>query len=429
MSIRYILQLVGVFFYVMGSFPLLWAQEEEKVKLEYRFKPGDETFYRGEFEIEVTGGQFPSFACSLPFTISKKILKVNPDGSAWAYFRMRILFEKLHLYKGDRRDLQKIYNFLVSSFLLPEFFSVGILTKSGNPYYAGKLYSETAFTELPPEPLAPGEKISRVESFNGSLVKNTWELRDVRIKDGNKIAVFNLLREIDRKNYGASTESNSSFSCDVEFDMNSSTILSVSAICKSEVVTRISSGHENLNFAENRSHSIIKAKYKKVESRNVDDYTRWGEVPDIFLNPGKKWTVGYTANYRLNRVFIEYVPKGEDVYNWSEMLTISITPKFSQGVIKPEDVLKNMFTTLRQKCPEFGYNILKRNSNSVIYECFFPRKCLEPRFNFSECDVGRIIIGKERIHVIIYATKDIPVSPEWKEKVVDVLKHIKLSNE
>ena len=109
MSIRYILQLVGVFFYVMGGSPLLWAQEEEKVKLEYSFKPGDETFYRGEFEIEVTGGQFPSFACSLPFTISKKILKVNPDGSALAYYRIRTMMEKLNLHRGKKADLEKIY--------------------------------------------------------------------------------------------------------------------------------------------------------------------------------------------------------------------------------------------------------------------------------------------------------------------------------
>jgi len=414
----------------MGSSPLLWAQEEEKVKLEYSFKPGDETFYRGELEIEVKGGQFPSFTCSLPFAMSMRVFKVNPDGSASVYYRIRAPLERLHLDRGDRRDLQKIYDILYASGFLPEEFVMVELTKDGNSYYPGKSYTGATLSVLPPEPLAPGEKIYRVESFDGSLVKNTWELRDVRInKDGNKIAVFNLLREIDRKNYGVSTESNISVSCDVEFDMNSSTILSVSAICESEAVTRISSGHENLNSAENRSHSIIKLKYRKVELRKVDDYTWWGEVPDIFLNPGQRWTVGYTANYRLNHVFIEYVPKGEDVYNWSEMLTISITPKFSQGVIKPEDVLKNMFTTLRQKCPGFGYNILKRNSNSVIYECFFSRKCLEPRFNFSECDVGRIIIGKERIHVIIYATKDIPVSPERRLKIVDFLKHIKLSNE
>ena len=426
MSIRYILQLVGVFFYVMGGFPLLWAQEKEKVKLEYSFKPGDEIFYTGEIRIDITGDNLPSggFDFSAPLTFGIKVLKVNPDGSALAYYRIRTMLEKLNLHRGKKADLEKIYEILYTSGFLPEEFVVARLTKDGNSYYAGKTYSGRTLAMLPPEPLAPGEEIHRTEYSSGALISTTWELKSVKVKGGNRIAFFNLLREIGKKNYGPPSAVGGRLSFDIEFDMDSSTLLSLSGI---SVVSREALGHKS--STKNTIRQVAKIRYKKVDLQDVDSYTRWGEIPDVFLNPGERWTVGYAESRRMNDILIEYVPRGAEVYSWRDMLTVRITSKFSQGVIKPEDVLKYTFIAVKKKCPGVGYNILERNSNSVIYECFFPRKCMGEKFDFSEHDIGRIIVGKERIHVIIYATKDIPVSPERRLKIVDFLKHIKLSNE
>jgi hypothetical protein len=413
-----------VIFLIISIGSISLAGNKEMFQLKYNYKPGDEIFYKGNIEIRVTENNIPatSYILAVPFIIGMKVLMVNPDDSISVYVRIQTMFEKLKTYGNKKVKSDDVYTILYTSGFLPEGFVVARLTREGDPYYVTKVCGDTVSATLPPEPLALGQKIQKVKSLpNGTLIKFSWTLKDIKVKKGHRIALLNLEREIKKENYNYSLRIENNL--DMEFDMDLSTVISVSGI--SDIVVEKMQG----DTVEQQSRYVMKIGYKMLDAKNIDCYTKWGEVPDVFLKTGVRWTVGYAPpSRRINTMFIEYVPEGESVENWSEMLSVGISAKPQQGIVRPEDILKNMLGSLPERCPDARYEILENNPDDLLYECFFPEECMREKFNFPERDFGRIIIGKDRIHVVIYATKEVSLSQEQKAEALDFLKEIKLSN-
>lgn len=138
-----------------------------------------------------------------------------------------------------------------------------------------------------------------------------------------------------------------------------------------------------------------------------------------FLLPGfspDEWTIAHQAEDQSQRI-LEFVPIGEQIETWTELLTVQ-TLKKPRKPPDIEELAAASHENLSEKCPEnVAWNVIERQiptrgQESILFE--WSVKNCPPESDQHE--VARIIYGKSSIFRIAYVAKTQALSAEKREK-------------
>jgi hypothetical protein len=98
-------------------------------------------------------------------------------------------------------------------------------------------------------------------------------------------------------------------------------------------------------------------------------------------------------------MIIEYVPKGESVQDWSELVTIQ---NFSKKLGSPESFLDQLKTLREKQCPgSTVWNVIAQDKDSILYE-WMAKPCEGWP---DQHEISRILDGKWNRFRIAYTVK------------------------
>lgn len=115
-------------------------------------------------------------------------------------------------------------------------------------------------------------------------------------------------------------------------------------------------------------------------------------------------------------VTVEYIPVGDDINNWKELITTQFIPGLKD--ITPAQFGNQFLYDLDKSGVKHTVNTIEDQSDLLIFEF----KVLEPA-NLQQDEILKIIKGKEGIYIIHYAIKKSDMGNENRAKWIKNLKN------
>jgi hypothetical protein len=114
------------------------------------------------------------------------------------------------------------------------------------------------------------------------------------------------------------------------------------------------------------------------------------------------WKLGAGSD-RPGQTIAEYVPRGESINNWTQLLSI----QFLEGeTSRPREVMRKLQTLMQTRCPGSMWDVVHEDSASVLYEWRIT-KC---GASADQHEVARLLKGNDGVHRVAYVQKpSIPV--------------------
>jgi hypothetical protein len=111
--------------------------------------------------------------------------------------------------------------------------------------------------------------------------------------------------------------------------------------------------------------------------------------------------MGYYAELPNHSSILEFIPAGDDINNWEELLTIQNFPPLFGGPT-PSDALDNLKAVRENGCPGVTtWNIIAKDKNSILYE-WQAKPC---RGWPDQHEIARIVYGKQNSFIFHYVLK------------------------
>lgn len=133
---------------------------------------------------------------------------------------------------------------------------------------------------------------------------------------------------------------------------------------------------------------------------------------------GRDWKLGWSQNQN-GGVFEEYVVDGENVQNWSELVTIQFYPGL-QAKTNGDIFEASNKADLTRICPDIKWDSVYQTETERMWA-----------FNVQACpgqpdqsEIARLVRAEEGFHVFHYAIKKAPMpedkKAEWTEKLKSI---------
>jgi hypothetical protein len=135
----------------------------------------------------------------------------------------------------------------------------------------------------------------------------------------------------------------------------------------------------------------------------------------------REWEMGYRAKDETQGI-AEFILKGETLRNWTEIVvgqTFFGLQKKSTAKEWAEAVMKD----IRSMSPDASCNIIRNGTKDILFE--WEIKNLPGQQDQHE--ISRAISGTEGIHIIHYATRKLPLSPEKRKEWIKLLSQATLT--
>ena len=131
---------------------------------------------------------------------------------------------------------------------------------------------------------------------------------------------------------------------------------------------------------------------------------------------GRRWVIG---NFRQEKkqTLIEYIPAGESIEHWSELISTRYYPGLYKAA-SAVDVYDIMHKVAMENCARSHWLPLVQGSMNIIYE-WNNEACTE--IGAAEYELARIFASKRGIHRIAYACKNRDTFEADKQRWMDVL--------
>ena len=112
-----------------------------------------------------------------------------------------------------------------------------------------------------------------------------------------------------------------------------------------------------------------------------------------------KWEIGHQKDFGEGNGYIrEWVPKGESIHSWSELLSI----EFLEGNKKlPFDQAAEFAVLRKNQCPGTEWSEIKRDQNTIYYKFTFP-DCAGHK---AQVEITRLFRGNDGLHRLSFAQK------------------------
>lgn len=146
-------------------------------------------------------------------------------------------------------------------------------------------------------------------------------------------------------------------------------------------------------------------------------------IPDSELDT--KWTLAYQEILPNGASVFEWVPKGETIHNWSELIQVQYFPAtiFSQ-IPSPADFASAFGQILKEKIPLITYTQFKKG-DSVIVEWRLPK---EYEGEKPQAEIATFISGPAGVYRLAYTKKTSdPLDQATKDHWMDLLSQAKLA--
>jgi len=133
--------------------------------------------------------------------------------------------------------------------------------------------------------------------------------------------------------------------------------------------------------------------------------------------PHQGWKVGYAKDRPGQGNIVEYVRKGENIENWSELITIQF---FENSTDTPTDLMSKLKTSMNNRCQSTFWKEIEEDEASILYEW----KINNCKTNPDQHEIARIFKGNDGLHRAAYTIKTSNIENKKKE---DWIKHLKMS--
>lgn len=137
----------------------------------------------------------------------------------------------------------------------------------------------------------------------------------------------------------------------------------------------------------------------------------------------KDWELGW-SNKSSEVYILEFVPKGDNVEHWKELITFEFYPGL-QKKINCEEFALGFVKQFRQNEPNLKVMYYLNKPNDVIFEWVLNDSAKNP----DQDEMDRIILGEEGIHMIHYVKKTKSLSEAERTKWLNFLKSATLIKE
>jgi hypothetical protein len=118
----------------------------------------------------------------------------------------------------------------------------------------------------------------------------------------------------------------------------------------------------------------------------------------------------------------EYLPEGEDLEQWSRMLTIQSRPVADGGVDAPSASMQRLRNNLQFKCPQADWRVLREEPGSVLYE-WQVQDCPARE---DQIAMGRIVRGSVNQWYVSYARRGRDLPPRERQSWLDWMSQVRV---
>lgn len=133
------------------------------------------------------------------------------------------------------------------------------------------------------------------------------------------------------------------------------------------------------------------------------------------------WKVAHRYDNGKGNFVIEYIPSGETLENWSEMITVQY---FSYAFLKSGPSSAGQFAnkirlTIEKQYNNVNWKVLDKTPESITVEWKFPHGV---GGHPPEYDIMKMVTTDKGLHQISYATRVTKMDPEQRLKWIDFIK-------
>lgn len=138
----------------------------------------------------------------------------------------------------------------------------------------------------------------------------------------------------------------------------------------------------------------------------------------------RSWVIGFKQGTPTGTV-TEWVPEGQNINHWKELITVQIFPSAEQD--NPQRFMERFKKSILDVCPNTDWKTLQGLPQEVAYE-FQIKNCSGQA---DQLEIGRVIHGRMKpapkiIVFLHYATKNLPVDEKNKKDYWSILKDASL---
>ncbi len=140
------------------------------------------------------------------------------------------------------------------------------------------------------------------------------------------------------------------------------------------------------------------------------------DVETLYLPDREPW-VRVNAQDDGHATLVEYVPKGQTLEGWRELLTIQALDD-RLGPQAPHPVMDQLQSSMRARGGELDWHVIEEDAQSVLYEWTLrSAKGIE-----DQGELARLIRGKDALHRAAFAFKGLPLAPERRADRLELLR-------
>lgn len=111
---------------------------------------------------------------------------------------------------------------------------------------------------------------------------------------------------------------------------------------------------------------------------------------------------------------VEYIPVGDDINNWNEMITTQFIPDSS---LRPDQYGDNFLNNLHKSGVTFKVNAIENKPDQLIFEF----KVEKPN-NLQQDELQKVVKGKGGLYIVHYVIKQADMGKENREKWIANIK-------
>jgi hypothetical protein len=133
-------------------------------------------------------------------------------------------------------------------------------------------------------------------------------------------------------------------------------------------------------------------------------YAQWEAVSLPFGLDNKDWEMGWENKTEV--VYIcEFVPKGQKIESWKELVTLQFYPKLQN--CSAQEFMKAFLKRLHKDEPKVKIRPIASSFDNAVVEW----NVSNSKHNPDQYEVDRVVKGEEGMHMIHYAVK----TSDWSE--------------
>lgn len=129
------------------------------------------------------------------------------------------------------------------------------------------------------------------------------------------------------------------------------------------------------------------------------------EAENLLVSPPRDFKIGYQSN-RDRRSLTEFVPTGETVEDWTQMLTVQV---FRGATVEAATFLQGVGTRYMNDCPgTTAKGIFTGHVNDYVVSMLVLKCPLNPHTGKPETTAFRVIKGNDALYSVQYAWRAVP---------------------